>query len=152
MALSHTLKTGLRAGIVALALGGTALVGAAPVQAATPNFGFQLNFGNGGFGPGPKGGIVLHFGDDNYFDFCLTNTQIRSALRNKGYRDDGRWNQARVDAGTHKVDQVKRIYPRDNHGNSFNLTFSFSDPATRWHRRSRSDLPRAGICFFSAGT
>jgi hypothetical protein len=139
MNLSTTLKTGIRAGIVALALGGTALV-AAPVQAAQPNFGFQLNFGNGGFG---NGGIVLHFGDDNYFDYCLTNSQIRSALRGKGYsqvkvvkesnstnkvwviyRDDGDWFQARVDRCTHKVDRVEEIYP---HGpdNSFNLTFSF---------------------------
>ena len=142
MALSHTLKTGLRAGIVALALGGTALVGAAPVQAASPNFGFQLNFGNGGFGPGPKGGIVLHFGDNNYFDYCLTNTQIRSALRNKGYRDVkivkesnstnkvwaiGRkgfdWYQMRVDRCTGKVDRIEEIHQGPN--NSFNLTFSF---------------------------
>jgi hypothetical protein len=139
MTLSTALKTGLRAGIVALALGGTALV-AAPVQAASPNFGFQLNFGNGGFG---GGGIVLHFGDDNYFDYCLTNSQIRSALRNKGYsyvkivkesnntnkvwaigKKYGDWYQLRVDRCTGKVDRVEQIYP-DGPDNSFNLTFSF---------------------------
>ena len=138
MTLSTALKTGFRAGIVALALGGTALVAAAPVQAATPNFGFQLNFG----GPGPGGGIVLHFGDDNYFDYGLTNGQIRSALRNKGYRDvrivresnntnkvwaigrkSGDWWQMRVDRCTHKVDRVKKIFRNSN--NSFNLTFTF---------------------------
>ena len=142
MALSTMLKTGLRAGIVALALGGTALVGAAPVQAAQPTFGFQLNFGSGGFGPGPQGGIILNFGDDNYFEYCLTNSQIRSALRNKGYRDVkivkeynntnkvwaiGRkgfdWYQMRVDRCTGKVDRIEEIEQRSN--NSFNLKFSF---------------------------
>jgi hypothetical protein len=138
MTLTSTLKTGIRAGIVALTLGGTALVGAAPVQAApAPNFGFSLNFGNGG-----NGGIVLHFGDDNYFDYCMTNSQIRSALRNKGYRDvkivkesnntnkvwaigrkNGDWYQMRIDRCSHKVDQIKKI--KKNNNNSFNLTFSF---------------------------
>ena len=142
MTLSTTLKTGLRAGVVALALAGTALV-AVPAEAAQPNFGFQLNFGNGGFFGGPNGGIVLHFGDDNYFDYCLTNSQVRSALRNKGYsqvkivkesnntnkvwvvyRDDGDWYQARVDRCTGKVDHVDQIYPKGP-DNSFNLTFTF---------------------------
>ena len=61
MTLSTTLKNSLRAGVVAVALAGTALVGAAPAQAqSSPNFGFSLNFGNGGgFGMGPKGGITL---------------------------------------------------------------------------------------------
>lgn len=131
------LKT-LKAGVVALALAGTALA-AVPVQAAQPNFGFQLNFGGGG-----NGGIVLHFGDDDYWDFCLTNKQIVKALNNKGYskvkivkesnssnkvwavgRKYGNWYQLRIDRCTGKVDQVKEIYPLDNGGNSFNLTFSF---------------------------
>ncbi len=134
MILLNTLK----AGIVALTLAGTALA-AVPAQAAQPTFGFNLNFGGGG-----NGGIVLHFGDSNYFDVCLTNKQIVAGLNNKGYskvkivkesnssnkvwviyRDDGRWYQARVDRCSYKVDQVKRIYPVNNGGNSFNLTFSF---------------------------
>ena len=136
MILLNTLK----AGVVALALAGTALA-AVPAQAAQPTFGFSLNFGNN-FGPG--GGIVLHFGDDDYFDYCLTNKQIVAGLYDRGYtrvkivkeshstnkvwaigRKYGDWYQMRVDACSHKVDQVKRIYPLDTGGNSFNLTFTF---------------------------
>ena len=130
----------LKAGVVALALAGTA-VAAVPVQAASPTFGFSLNFGNN-FGPG--GGIVLHFGDDDYWDFCLTNRQIVAALNDRGYsrvkivkesnstnkvwaigRKHGDWFQMRVDRCTHKVDRVQEIHPLDNDGNSFNLTFTF---------------------------
>jgi len=93
---------------------------------------------------GPGGGIVLHFGDDNYWDYCMTNKQIVYALNDYGYsrvkivkesnssnkvwaigRDGLKWYQMRVDRCTHKVDQVKRIYPINNGGNSFNLTFTF---------------------------
>jgi hypothetical protein len=140
MSMITTMKTGLRAGVVALALAGTALV-AVPAQAAQPTFGFSLNFGNFG---GGNGGIVLHFGDDDYWDFCRTNSQIRSALRNAGYsqvkivkesnntnkvwaigKKHGDWYQMRVDRCTGKVDRIKEIYPIDNGGNSFNLTFTF---------------------------
>jgi hypothetical protein len=128
----------LKAGVVALALAGTAIA-AVPAQAAQPNFGFSLNFGGGG-----NGGIILHFGDDDYWDFCLTNKQIVKALNNKGYskvklvkesqstnkvwaigRKYGDWYQLRIDRCTGKVDQVKEIYPLDNGGNSFNLTLKF---------------------------
>src|SRR5689334_17336486 len=110
----------LKAGVVALALAGTAIA-AVPAQAASPTFGFSLNFGNNF---GNNGGIVLHFGDDDYFDFCLTNGQIIKALNNKGYykvkivkesnssnkvwaigRKNGDWYQMRVDRCTGKVDQ-----------------------------------------------
>ncbi len=130
------LKT-LQAGAVALALAGGALA-AIPAQAAQPTFGFNLNFG------GPGGGIVLHFGDTNYFDYCYTNKQIIAGLNNKGYskvkivkesnktnkvwaigRKNWDWYQVRVYRCSHKVDQVKKIYPLDNGGNSFNLTFTF---------------------------
>lgn len=133
----------LKAAVVALALAGTALV-AVPAQAAQPTFGFQLNFGGPGPGPGPGGGIILHFGDDDYFDYCLTNRQIVRALNDRGYsrvkivkesnntnkvwaigRKSGDWFQMRVDRCTHKVDRVQEIYPLDNNGNSFNLTFTF---------------------------
>lgn len=136
MILLNTLK----AGVVALALAGTAIA-AVPAQAASPTFGFSLNFGNNF---GNNGGIVLHFGDDDYWDFCLTNKQIVNALNYKGYykvkivkestssnkvwaigRKNGDWFQLRIDRCTGKVDQVKHIYPLDNNGNSFNLTFSF---------------------------
>jgi hypothetical protein len=131
MNLMNTLK----AGVVAIALTGTALTAAAPVQAAQPTFGFQLNLGGGS-------GIVLHFGDDDYWDFCRTNKQIIKGLNNKGYkqvkivkesnknnkvwavgRKNGSWWQMRVDRCTGKVDQVKKI--KTNNNNSFNLTFTF---------------------------
>jgi hypothetical protein len=126
----------LKAGVVAIALTGTALTVAAPVQAAPPSFGFQLNLGSG------NGGIVLHFGDEDYWDFCRTNKQIIKGLNNKGYknvkivkesnknnkvwavgRKSGDWWQMRVDRCSGKVDQVKKI--KNNNGNSFNLTFTF---------------------------
>jgi hypothetical protein len=135
MILLNTLK----AGVVALALAGTAIT-AVPAQAASPMFGFSLNLLGGGGG----GGIVLHFGDDDYWDYCLTNKQIIKALNNKGYskvkivkesnssnkvwaigRKYGDWYQLRVDRCTGKVDQVKQIYPEDDSGLSFHLTFSF---------------------------
>ena len=135
MILLNTLK----AGVVALALAGTAIT-TLPAQAASPTFGFSLNLLGGGGG----GGIVLHFGDDNYFDLCYTNKQIIQGLNNRGYykvkivkesnssnkvwaigRKYGDWFQMRVDRCNGKVDQVKQIYPVNNGGNSFNLTFSF---------------------------
>ncbi|MEO6012395.1 MAG: hypothetical protein ABIQ30_02270 [Devosia sp.] len=141
MILAHSLKTSLRAGIVALAIGGTALVGAVPAQAAPvqPTFGFSLNFG----GNGPSGGgIRLKFGDQDYYDSCRTNSQIRSALRNKGYRDvqivkednrndkvwavgrkNGNWYQLRVDRCSGKVDRVREIERRNNGNFTLNFTF-----------------------------
>ena len=60
MAITNTLKTGLRAGVVALALAGSTLVATAPVQAqSNPTFGFSLNFGNGQ----PSGGIAYRRAD-----------------------------------------------------------------------------------------
>ena len=139
MAITNTLKTGLRAGVVALALAGSTLVATAPVQAqSNPSFGFSLNFSNGQ----PSGGIRLHFGDEDYFDVCRTNRQIVRALRNKGYRDvqivreqnrndkvwvvarkHGDWFQMRVDRCTGKVDRIREINRRPN--GSFTLNFSF---------------------------
>lgn len=140
MTITNTLKTGLRAGVVALALTGSTFVATAPVQAqSNPSFGFSLNFGNG---QQPRGGIRLNFGDDDYFDFCRTNSQIVRSLRNKGYRDvqivreqnrndkvwvvarkSGDWWQLRVDRCTGKVDRIREI--ERNRGGSFNLRFSF---------------------------
>lgn len=138
MTFTNTLKTGLRAGALALALTGTALVGAAPVQAASPSFGFSLNFGSGS----PKGGIELHFGDRDYFEYCRTNGQIRAALRNRGYHDvrivresdrtdkvwavarKGKsWYSMRIDRCSGKVDQIRKI--NRNRNGSFNLKFTF---------------------------
>lgn len=141
MTLSTTLKTGLRAGVVALALAGTAIGGVAPAQAqSSAQFGFSLNFGNSA----PKGGIQLHFGDRDYFKFCLSNTQIRNGLRAKGYRnidivrESHRWNQVwvvaqkrgdwysmRVNRCTGKVDHVREV--NRNRNGSFNLSFTFGN-------------------------
>ena len=138
-----------KAGVVALAIAGTAFAGVAPVQAqSNPNIGFSLNFGNGG-GPsggfsfgGPRGGITLHFGDRDYFRHCLTNRQITSGLRDRGYRDvrivreenrnnkvwvvaqkNRDWYQMRVDRCTGKVDRIREIDRRRDGG--FSLNFSF---------------------------
>ncbi|HEY8946394.1 MAG TPA: hypothetical protein VIM73_19220 [Polyangiaceae bacterium] len=139
MAITNTLKTGLRAGVVALALAGSTLVATAPVQAqSNPSFGFSLNFSNGQ----PTGGIRLHFGDEDYFDYCRTNSQIIRSLRNKGYRNvqivrennrtdkvwvvarkSGDWYQMRVDRCTGKVDRIREIFRKPN--GSFTLNFSF---------------------------
>jgi hypothetical protein len=134
MAILSTLK----AGVVALALAGTAIT-AIPAQAATPTFGFMLNLGGGG-------GIVLNFEDeDDFFDLCLTDKQVVAAIRAKGYsrvqivdsaggdrvwviaRKNGDWWQMRVDTCSGKVDRVKEIHPinDDDDDIKFNLTFTF---------------------------
>ena len=131
----------LKAGLVALALAGGALA-ALPAQAASPTFGFSLNFGN--IFPGPGGNIILHFGDDDYWDYCLSDKQIIAGLNGRGYYRvkivkesrssnkvwaigyrHGDWFQLRVDRCSHKVDQVKEIHPIIRGGNRFNLTFTF---------------------------
>jgi len=135
-----------KAGAIALALGATAFT-ALPAQAA-PSFSFQFGVGNGmgfGFG-GPQyfgqNGITLQFGDPNYFLYCLSNTQIRQALRNNGYKQvkivkeynnsnkvlavgwkDGDWWQLRVDRCTGKVDHVQ-VIEQENDGN-FQLYLNF---------------------------
>jgi len=135
MILLNTLK----AGVVALALAGTAFA-AVPAQAAPPLFGFSLNLGGGG----SNGGIVLHFGDEDFFDFCATEKQVAKALANKGYsklqivkhtdsnnkvwfigRKAGQWYLLKVDVCTGKVVR-KEIHPVDHDdGIHFNLSFTF---------------------------
>lgn len=142
MSMLNMLKTGGRAAIVIATLGAAGLFAAAPAQAAPPPFSFQFGIGNGfGFG-GPGNGIVLQFGDDNYFDYCLTNSQVRSQLRQYGYSnvkivkeynssnkviaigyDDGAWYQMRVDRCTGKVDRIREI-EQSNNGN-FTLQLNF---------------------------
>ena len=139
MITTSTLKAGLRAGVVAIALAGSTLVMTAPVQAqSNPNFGFSLNFGNGQ----PSGGIRLNFGDRDYFESCMTNAQVIRGIRNKGYRDvqivreenrndkvwvvakkRGYWYSMRVDRCSGKVDRIREI--ERNRNGSFNLRFSF---------------------------
>ena len=140
MTITNTLKTGLRAGALAVALAGSTLAFTAPVQAqSNPSFGFSLNFGSG---QQPRGGIHLNFGDRDYFDFCRTNSQIVRGLRSAGYRDAqivrednrhdkvwvvakkrGDWYSMRVDRCSGKVDRIREI--ERNRNGSFNLRFSF---------------------------
>ena len=140
MTITNRFKTGLRAGVVALALAGSTVAMTAPVQAqSNGSFGFSLNFGSG---QEPRGGIRLNFGDRDYFDFCLSNSQIVRGIRNKGYRNvqivreqnrnnkvwvvaskRGDWFSMRVDRCTGKVDRIREI--ERNRNGSFNLSFSF---------------------------
>lgn len=137
MPVSRSVLNGVRAGLVALALGGTALVGGvAPAQAAV---GFQLNFGL----PGPGPGLVLRFGSPDYYRYCMKNSQIRSELRQRGYRDvqivremnatnkvwavgrkGGEWFQMRVDRCNGRVDRIREINGPNRDGR-FSLTFTF---------------------------
>jgi hypothetical protein len=141
-----TLSKLFKAGAVAIALSATALA-AVPAQAA-PQFSFQFGVGNGfgfGFG-GPQyfgqNGITLQFGDPNYYQYCLTDTQVKWALKNNGYAQvkivkyynstnkvlaigwkNGDWWQMRVDRCTGKVDHVQ-IIQQQNNGN-FQLFLNF---------------------------
>ena len=71
------LKTVIRALAVSLALGATSLA-AVPVQAGSPGFNFNFEFGNGEFGFGNKFPQRL---------ICLTDRQIRRAIGDRGYHD-----------------------------------------------------------------
>lgn len=142
MTILNSLKTSGKAAVVALVLGSTAMV-AVPAQAASPTPSFSFSFGVGnGFSPAP-GGMRLHFGDSNYFDYCMTNREIVRSLRDYGYRDvqivkegnqynkviaigrkGSNWYQMRVDRCSGKVDRVTRLERRGN-SNGFNITLSF---------------------------
>lgn len=139
---SHIFRTSLRAALVALAVGGTALVAAAPAEAASPSFSFQIGGGPNGYHPHPGGSFFFRFGDQDHSRYCLTDYQLRDQLRRQGYRDvrfvregysdnsvwavalkHGRWVQFRVDRCTGHVDHVRYVQ-RSPNGN-FNLSFTF---------------------------
>jgi hypothetical protein len=147
MTMIQTLKTTGRAALIAVAMGATAIT-AMPVQAAEPSGSFSLQFGTGmggpmHFGQGFKfgnGNITLHFGDKNFFNYCLTNRQIERGLDRRGFDNvrivksgerrvvavgkwNGRWYEMRVDRCTGKVDHVKRVKQRSN--GSFSITLNF---------------------------
>jgi hypothetical protein len=143
MALLQSIKTTGRAALVAVALGATAFT-AMPVQAAGPSGSFSIQLGNGMSNNGMffnKGGITLHFGDDDFFNFCLTDRQIERGLERHGFRSadvvkhlnnrkvlavarySGSWYQLRVDRCSGKVDQVKKIKRKSNGNFSFSLNF-----------------------------
>lgn len=68
-----TLPTFIKTGLVALALSATSLA-AVPAQAA----GISFNFGNG-----PFNGVHMHFGDHNYFNYCLSDHRVEDLLEDQ---------------------------------------------------------------------
>jgi hypothetical protein len=140
-----SMLTPLKAGLVALVLSATALA-AVPAQAAPPNFSFSLNLGGPGFGLYPvQPGIVLHFGDPNYYNYCLNDKQVRKLINNGDFShakiakyqnkynkvwvialsdDDDYWYQMRVDRCTGEVDHVQPIDYNPGNGN-FSLSLGF---------------------------
>ena len=80
-----TLKKSGRAALVALAMGAVGLT-AMPVQAAEPNFNFQLGIGNNG---GVFGFELNNKNKKKYFPIkkCLTNNQVENALEWYGFDD-----------------------------------------------------------------
>ncbi len=124
MKLLTSIKTGATA--VALAASVAAAGFAAPAQAAS----ITLNLGTPGFYF--PGGVVVHFGDKDYFKYCWTDSRIITKLEQRGYDhvriirsnddddhdnkvwvigrdDDGDWWQMRVDRCTHKVDKIHKL-------------------------------------------
>jgi len=124
MTILNTLRTTGRAAVVAFVLAGTALA-AMPVEAKPlNNFSIQVQ---------PKGdmqGKSLKKLDNNAFFFwCLTDKQIRKALKNYGFFDIDivaylSKNKVRIEAGyddwyysfrlnrcTGEVDKIKKLYP-----------------------------------------
>jgi hypothetical protein len=130
MTILSTLKSTGRAAILAIALGATALT-AAPAYAQRgggPGLSFELNLGGGGGGFSIQGGDSSRRGGGggDFSLFCLSNSQIRSGLRDYGFRNvdigrslgnnrvrvtaryDGDWYSMRVNRCTGRVDQVRR--------------------------------------------
>ena len=128
MTVLNTLRQTGRAAVLAVVLAGTAL-SAVPVQAA-PLQGFSLDVK-------PQGGDQKqlqqfkkkNFGPNDFFNWCLTDKQIRKGLKAYGFFDVeivdhlGK-NRVRVEAGyddwyysmrihrcTGVVDKIKKLYP-----------------------------------------
>jgi hypothetical protein len=128
MTVLNTLRQTGRAAVLAVVLAGTAL-SAVPVQAA-PLQGFSLDVK-------PQGGDQKqlqqfkkkNFGPNDFFNWCLTDKQIRRGLQNYGFDDVsivdhlGK-NRVRVEAAyddwyysfrVHRcsglVDRIKKLYP-----------------------------------------
>lgn len=128
MTVLNTLRQTGRAAVLAVVLAGTAL-SAVPVQAA-PLQGFSLDVK-------PQGGDQKqlqqfkkkNFGPNDFFNWCLTDKQIRKGLQNYGFDDVsivdhlGK-NRVRVEAAyddwyysfrVHRcsglVDKIKKLYP-----------------------------------------
>jgi hypothetical protein len=128
MTVLNTLRQTGRAAVLAVVLAGTAL-SAVPVQAA-PLGGFSLDVK-------PQGGDQKqlqqfkkkNFGPNDFFNWCLTDKQIRKGLINYGFEevhivDHLSKNRVRVEAAYDEwyysfrvnrcsgvVDKIKKLYP-----------------------------------------
>jgi hypothetical protein len=141
MALFSSIKTGAAAASLALAIAAGGF--AAPAQAAVS---LSLQFGS------PS--MHMHFGDRQYFKYCLSDDGIEARLERRGYdnvhvirhdnNDDynnkvwvvaqnykGDWYQMRVDRCTHAVDKLHLIHKHQKHEhqefdfNRFSFTYNF---------------------------
>lgn len=73
--MSRSFKTLIRAGLLGLALAGSAVT-AMPAQAASPSFSFDFHIG----GPG-------HYRPHHPVRHCLSDREVRRLLRHSGYED-----------------------------------------------------------------
>jgi hypothetical protein len=131
MTVLNTLRQTGRAAVLAVVLAGTAL-SAVPVQAAPNMGGFSLEVK-------PQGGDQKQmqqykkkgFGPNDFFNWCLTDKQIRRGLKAYGFfdveiTDRLSRNRVRVEAGyddwyysmrinrcSGMVDRIKKLYPVD---------------------------------------
>ena len=129
MTVLNTLRQTGRAAVLAVVLAGTAL-SAVPVQAAPNMGGFSLDVK-------PQGGDQKqlqqfkkkNFGPNDFFNWCLTDKQIRKGLINYGFEevhivDHLGKNRVRVEAAYDEwyysfrvnrcsglVDKIKKLYP-----------------------------------------
>lgn len=132
MTVLNTLRQTGRAAVLAVVLAGTAL-SAVPVQAAPNMGGFSLEVK-------PQGGDQKQmqqykkkgFGPNDFFNWCLTDKQIRRGLKAYGFfeveiTDRLSKDRVRVEAGyddwyysmrinrcTGVVDRIKKLYPVDD--------------------------------------
>jgi hypothetical protein len=81
-----TLKKSGRAALVALAMGAVSMT-AMPVQAAEPNFNFQLGIGNDGGVMGFELNNKKNFNKFKKIKKCLTNSQVEHGLEWYGFDD-----------------------------------------------------------------
>lgn len=128
--LSMLRQTG-RAAVLAVVLAGTAL-SAVPVQAAPPNLngGFSLDVKpQGGDAKGLQQYKKKQFGPNDFFNWCLTDKQIRRGLQNYGFDEvhivdrlsknrvrveaiyDDWYYSFRVNRCSGVVDRIKKLYP-----------------------------------------
>lgn len=132
MTVLNTLRQTGRAAVLAVVLAGTAL-SAVPVQAAPNMGGFSLEVKpQGGDQKQMKQFKKKDFGPNDFFNWCLTDKQIRKGLKAYGFFDVQivnhlSKNRVRVEAGyddwyysmrinrcSGMVDRIKKLYPVDD--------------------------------------